>query len=58
MLGSFVSITQNGESLKGTNHSLYLKHLLNKEVQGSFPINLMVNEDDTDYVSFISSKTL
>lgn len=58
MLGSFVSITQNGDSLKGTNHSLYLKHLMNKDVQGSFPINLMVNEDDTDYVSLFDLKTI
>jgi hypothetical protein len=35
MLGSFVSITQNGDSLKKTNHALYLKHLLSKDVQGS-----------------------
>jgi hypothetical protein len=35
MLGSFVSITQNGDCLKKTNHALYLKHLLSKDVQGS-----------------------
>jgi hypothetical protein len=34
MLGSFVSITNNGDSIKGTNHALYLKHLLSKDVQG------------------------
>jgi hypothetical protein len=33
MLGAMVSVTPGGDSIKGTNHALYLKHLIKKEAQ-------------------------
>ncbi len=52
MLGALVSINTNGDSIQGTNHALYLKHLIKKEVKNPQSINVLVNEDDTNYVSY------
>jgi hypothetical protein len=53
MLGTLVSVSSTGASIKETNHGLYLKHIVtkNKEQQA---INLMVNEDESNYVRLLN----